>query len=181
MSVRSSRIVAGTLAGLALAAAPAPAQQPQQKPRCDTAAHRQFDFWIGAWEVTTAEGDKAGENTITLILEGCVVHESWDGGGLSGQSFNVYSRNDDRWFQTWVDDAGSLLRLSGGMKDGAMVLSGETKTRAGTTVLDEIAWTPLEDGRVKQRWQRSTDGGKQWQDAFVGFYTKKAGTADGAP
>jgi hypothetical protein len=180
MSVRIPVSLASAFAGLALAAAPASAQQPQQKPKCDTPAHRQFDFWIGEWEVTDAQGQKAGENTITLILEDCVLHESWDGGGLNGQSFNVYSRNEDRWFQTWVDDAGSLLRLSGGMKDGAMVLSGETKTRDGKTVLDEIAWTPLEDGRVEQHWRRSTDGGKEWQDAFVGFYTKKGGTAAGS-
>jgi len=54
-----------------------------------------------------------------------------------------------------------------------MVLRGETKTLAGETVLDEIAWTPLDDGRVKQHWRRSTDGGETWQDAFIGFYAKK--------
>jgi len=34
---------------------------------------------------------------------------------------------------------------------------------------------------VKEHWRRSTDGGKTWQDAFVGFYAKKGGTAASAP
>jgi hypothetical protein len=175
MSVRIPVFAAGALAGLTLVvgAGSALAQQPQQPPKCDTPAHRQFDFWIGDWEVSDAQGNKGGENEVTLILKGCVIHESWKGGGLDGESFNVYSRTDDRWFQTWVDDIGRILRLSGGMQDGSMVLRGETKTLAGKSVLDEIAWTPLDDGRVKQHWRRSSDGGKEWQDVFEGFYAKK--------
>jgi hypothetical protein len=179
MSLRIPVSVA--LAGLALSASPALAQQPQQRPKCDTEAHRQFDFWIGEWEVSGADGQKGGENTVSLILEGCVVHESWKGGGMDGQSFNIYSRTDDKWFQTWVDDIGRILRLSGGMQGDSMVMRGETKLLSGQTVLDEISWTPLDDGRVKQHWRRSTDGGKEWADAFIGFYAKKGGAAAGAP
>ena len=40
------------------------AQQPPAKP-CETERHRQFDFWIGSWDVHDAQGKHVGENEIT--------------------------------------------------------------------------------------------------------------------
>ena len=37
--------------------------------------------------------------------------------------------------------------------------------------LHEIPWQPLDGGRVKQHWRASKDGGENWADVFVGFYS----------
>ncbi len=160
------------LAALALGASAADAQAPASKP-CETEQHRQFDFWVGDWQVTQADGTVAGTNRIEKILDGCVLKESWvgAGGGVRGESFNVYAGG--RWHQTWVDTAGRLLVLDGGLHDGKMVLAGTTPGKDGGAVQHEIAWTPLEDGRVKQHWRVSRDGGESWNDVFVGFYARK--------
>jgi hypothetical protein len=45
---------------------PAP-QSPAAAPRiavCDSARYREFDFWIGRWEVRTPDGRIAGHNHI---------------------------------------------------------------------------------------------------------------------
>ncbi|MGZ3445268.1 MAG: hypothetical protein ACXWLG_06895, partial [Myxococcaceae bacterium] len=46
-------------------------------PPCSTAGHRQFDFWVGDWEVQTPKGTAAGENKVEKILDGCALRESW--------------------------------------------------------------------------------------------------------
>jgi len=169
-----SRTPAFILTALALVGAPAAshAQAPPAKP-CATEAHRQFDFWIGDWDVTQPDGTPAGHNTIESILGGCVLTENWTAAssGHAGRSFNIYDAAGDRWHQTWVDNSGLLLELNGKLEDGRMVLKGEGKARDGKKLQHEIAWTLQEDGTVKQHWRMKKEG-DSWQDAFVGIYRK---------
>ena len=141
---------------------------------CTAAEHRQFDFWIGEWEVTTPAGKPAGRNRIDAILSGCALRESWTGaGGSSGTSYNAWDRQRRRWHQTWVDDGGLVLRLEGGLMDGKMVLRGETLDTSGTPVTNRITWEPTGPGTVRQVWEVSSDGGKTWGVVFDGSYRKR--------
>jgi hypothetical protein len=156
------RVVAAALLLLFCAAVNA-----QPRP-CTGPEHRQFDFWIGEWSVTTPDGKHAGDNRIEAILDGCAFQESWRGaGGGRGFSYNAYDRERKVWHQTWVDAQGNLLLLEGGVTDGAMVLSG----RQGRT-LQRITWTPSRDGTVRQLWEASGDEGKAWKVVFDGLYRK---------
>jgi len=151
------------------------AQPAPPPPSCQSAEHRQFDFWVGDWEVRTADGKLAGTNRIERILNDCVLLENWQGSkGSAGKSFNMYFGRDKTWRQTWVDGNGGRLDLSGGLDGSDMVLAGEMPGRDGSSVRHEIRWTPLEDGRVKQYWRVLPAGKDKWQDAFVGFYSRKA-------
>lgn len=155
------------------------AQQQPQRPDCSAAEHRQFDFWVGTWDVTAPNGNKAGENHISLILKNCVLFEEWTGaGGGSGKSFNVWDRTRKVWHQTWVDDAGTLLVLEGRLVDGAMVLEGVTTTANGGKLMHKVTWSRVgtSPDRVRQHWEQSRDEGKTWATAFDGLYTKRAGT-----
>ena len=146
---------------------------PPPKP-CSAPEHRQFDFWIGNWNVTTPDGKPAGSSRIESIAGSCALLENWSGSaGGNGKSLNYYSPKDGKWHQTWVGSGGSFLLLEGGLEDGKMVLTGTNPTAAGGTRIERITWTPLPDGRVQQHWQQSNDGGKTWTDAFVGIYAKK--------
>ena len=154
-----------------LAAAPGAAQDEQPAP-CAGPEHRQFDFWLGAWQVETPDGEVAGRNTISRVLNGCALEESWRGAkGSIGKSLNMYYARDGRWHQSWVDGNGGRLDLAGGLDAaGRMVLSGKMPGREGGEVLHEISWEQLGDGAVRQHWRVSRDGGESWQDAFVGIY-----------
>lgn len=157
---------------IARAADPPPAT-PAPKP-CATPEHRQFDFWLGEWEVTRPDGKIAGHNRINLILGGCALREEWTGaGGHHGTSLNVYDAAARKWRQTWVDDDGTVLLLAGEFKGGKMVLEGDTPAGAGKTARQRITWTPIEGGRVRQFWDSSEDGGKTWKTEFDGTYAKK--------
>src|SRR5262245_31354547 len=87
------------------------AQSPPAKPGCNAPEHRQFDFWVGTWDVT-ANGKHAGVNRIEKILDGCALMESWTGAsGYRGNSLNFYDAARRQWHQTWVDISGSPLAL----------------------------------------------------------------------
>jgi hypothetical protein len=170
------RIYRWSLLTLLLAAACIAVDSPaQQAVPCSTTQHRQFDFWVGDWEVKDAKGNVAGTNRIESILGGCVIRENWQGTqGPTGTSLNLYAP-DGKWHQTWVDNQGNLLELAGGLEEGKMVMRGTLPSRRdpGKTVLHRVIWAPLEGGRLHQLWEASLDDGKTWAVQFDGFYSRK--------
>ncbi len=139
---------------------------------CEQPAYRQFDFWIGEWTVT-ANDKLAGHNRISQDFNNCVLREQYiTPSGYRGESFNIYDQTTGKWYQTWVDNGGTLLRLEGGLEGKAMVLSGPGKTSQGESIIHRITWTPNDDATVRQHWQLSKDDGKTWSTLFDGLYTK---------
>ena len=168
LSRAASRSLLATLLAVpaTLAGAQAPAAPP---PACQSAEYRQFDFWVGSWDVFLPNGEKAGENRIEPISAGCALLENWSGrGGFTGKSLNIYDRDDKRWHQTWVDSSGGLLMIAGNLVDKRMVLSSE----AGGA-WQRITWTPNDDGSVRQFWEASADAGKTWTVQFDGKYVRR--------
>ena len=143
---------------------------------CETNPHRQFDFWLGDWEVFLPDGSKAGENRIESIASGCALRESWKGrGGFSGSSLNIFDTVDHKWHQAWVDSSGERLDLAGGIEGSAMVMSSVTPhpDKPGVQLVQRISWSTNVDGSVRQLWQNSEDGGKTWTTVFDGRYVRK--------
>lgn len=139
---------------------------------CDGPEFRQFDFWIGDWQVFRPDETLAGTNSIRREMGGCVLHERYrTDQGYVGESFNVYDAGRRRWHQTWVDSSGLLLLLDGGLEDGNMVLEGATSDDKGVVTRHRITWTPNPDGSVRQHWQ-TTDAAGAWTTAFDGLYRK---------
>ena len=105
------------------------------------AKFKEFDFWLGSWDVRPrgAPTNPPARNDITKIDDGCVVHESWKAPASVGQSFNIYDRTRDKWFQIWVDNSGGLHEYSGSYSDNAMRYEGTTPA------------LPPATGRVKTR------------------------------
>lgn len=142
--------------------------------RCAEPDSRRFDFWLGRWTVRDTAGAEVGRSEITAVSGGCAILERWSGGdGVDGTSLNVYEPASGRWTQLWVGGGGLILHLTGGWRDGAMVLSDRRRTAAGKEVRDRIRWTPLEGGRVRQTWEVSADGGATWRTAFDGLYVPR--------
>ncbi len=164
------------LAGLVLAILPAGGHAQPAKPKpCSSQHYRQFDFWLGQWQVFDPKGKLVGHSHIQSIVNGCGISEAWTGAkGYQGVSYNFYDNKRQLWHQTWIGGGGGALYLDGGLEDKRMVLQGKDSDKDGKPLLQKISWTPLEDGRVKQHWQTSKDEGKTWSDAFVGYYQKKS-------
>jgi len=141
---------------------------------CAEGNFREFDFWVGDWDVRDAAGKVAGTNTISSEHNGCVLFEQWkSAAGGTGRSFNYFDPAAQRWRQDWVG-LGIILHMEGGLKDGAMRLEGPLQYLADfrTTTL-RGTWTSLPDGRVRQLFEESADGGKSWTVWFDGYYTRR--------
>jgi hypothetical protein len=176
-------LLAWLLIGAASVAANAQAPQPPAvsattpaapaRPDCSAAEHRQFDFWLGTWDVTVA-GKRAGSNRIESVMKGCGLLEHWTSArGGHGTSLNFYDRHTQTWSQAWIDDGGNALHLTGAFADGKMVLaSAPRQTDAGVDV-QRITWSKNADATVRQVWESSTDGGKTWTVAFDGLYARQ--------
>lgn len=135
---------------------------------------RQFDFWVGDWEVFSPDGRKAGENRIEKMAGGWGLIENWAGvGGYTGKSLNTWMPHKKQWQQFWIG-VGGALELSGGLNaQGEMVLSGRAPGSEGKETINRITWTPRSDGTVRQHWESSPDGGTSWSTAFDGLYRRK--------
>jgi hypothetical protein len=172
--MKTASSVSGVMAlVVSMAAGPVDAQS---RPACTRAEYRQFDFWVGEWTVTLPNGRSAGTNHIQSINAGCGLREEWTGaGGSTGTSLNAFDPVSGRWHQTWIGSDGTVLLLDGGLRDGAMELSGVTTGADGAKTLHRIRWTPLggSPASVRQLWESSTDGGKTWTVAFDGKYVRR--------
>jgi hypothetical protein len=148
--------------------APAQTSPPSLPPEA-----RQFDFWLGEWEVTNPAGKPAGTSRIESVAASAGLLENWTGaGGYTGRSLNAWNATKKQWQQYWVGSDGRVLELSGGLMNGSMVLMGEHPVN-GTRRIERITWTPNADGTVRQHWEQSADGGETWTTAFDGLYRRR--------
>jgi hypothetical protein len=167
--MRSAALIV-MLCAAASVVAQTPAVQPQP---CSTPEYRQFDFWVGAWEVRGPKGTVVGTNRIERVENGCALQENWAGtGGITGRSINAYSNADRKWHQAWIGSGGQFLHLVGGWRGNEMILEGQSMNAASRPTIERVTWTPMPDGRVRQFWQQSIDGGKTWTTSFDGMYSR---------
>lgn len=158
---------------LVLAALWAPDAAPAAGARdCSSAPYRQFDFWLGEWEVSLPDGRKAGRNRITFEQSDCVLVERWQGvEGTTGLSMNLYDPVGGKWRQLWVSPQ-EQIDISGGLRDGSMVLEGTLVQRGHARARKfRGTWTPLDDGRVRQFFEEAADDGT-WTPWFEGLYRR---------
>jgi ketosteroid isomerase-like protein len=151
-------VLAETLIGVISLGAPSPTKGP-----CSAPKYREFDFWVGDWEVfDIGSPRKVADAQVDAILDGCVLREDYrDTGGHQGQSFTIYDAARNVWHQTWVTNRGELLQIEGKYENGQMVLSG--KNQRGSLVRG--IWRPA-DQEVRETAVTSTDDGRTWQPWF---------------
>ena len=140
------------------------AQAQPRPPACDAPEWRQFDFWVGDWDLTYGDGGK-GRNRITKILDGCAILEEFAGAPgttLHGKSFSTFDRGARRWKQAWVDNTGSYLDFTGGMEGDRMILSRDAE-REGRRFRQRMIFTDIKAQSLKWLWQRSDDDGASWK------------------
>ena len=134
----------------------------------------EFDFWLGEWDVHTANGSYAGKNRIEKAQAGCVLVENWVSvTGVPGMSMNYFDISSNEWVQVWSGAGGTQIVIRGGLSDEGLLLEGQINYVAnGTSAPFRGLWTPLPDGRVRQFFEQSSDGGETWAPWFEGFYTR---------
>lgn len=167
----------------------APAQAPPPKPfNCSAPEHRQFDFWIGEWDVVPnpataapatpppSSGQKPASNRVTKGHGGCVLIENWTASGQTGQSFNIYDRTSRRWHQTWVDNGGGLHQYWGSLEGGNMVFYGEVPLGPASRLAGRrrvrLTFFPMGPDKVRQ-FSESLNMDGTWSTGYDLIYTRR--------
>jgi hypothetical protein len=157
---------------------PLVAQAERNQAPCDYRSEsRQFDFWLGDWNVvTTREHTPAGHSHIERTIGNCVIWENWTSlgqSGYSGKSYNIYNVDLKRWEQFWVDNRGDTIYFHGGLVDGVMDFSTDAVPQAdGKTLTRRLRFYDLGANRVRQFSQASADAGKTWTDEYDFTYQR---------
>jgi hypothetical protein len=152
------------------------AQSPAPDPRpCEKdPGYRAMDFWIGAWNVETAQGKPAGKSHIELILGSCIVLENWSGAnGYEGKSFNLYLPDTSTWEQIWVDNAGEITKYEGEARGGNIYYRAHSKDPDGTAILRKMTFFKKDGDEVRQLGESSKDAGKTWTVDYDLIYRRR--------
>jgi hypothetical protein len=164
-----------TALALLAAASPGAAATAPKSAVCEAAEYRQFDFWLGDWDVFDYDDTTKviAHAKVERIVEGCAIHELYvQNDGLIGDSILSFDAVRQVWQQTWVTNRGSLMVIAGRFKDGAVTLEGPTHQRDGSTALQRITWR-TEGSGVRESASISKDGGKTWAPAFDVLFRKR--------
>lgn len=151
--------------------------QPPKSPCTTDPVYRQFDFWIGEWEVFGPKGKKAGDSKIELILDSCIVLENWKSAaaGYAGKSFNTFNATTGQWQQTWVDNVGgSTEYLEGKFAENKMVFRTQPfPFSKDTMAIRKLTFYNLSPEKVRQHGEISKDDGATWSTEYDLEYRRK--------
>ena len=135
---------------------------------------KQFNFWVGEWDVYNPQGRHDGTSVIQSIANGCGVLENWaDNFGGTGKSINFYDPNDGKWYQFWIGANGVPGRWSGVYRDGAIRYETETVDKTGKKTLGRLTFFNIDANTVRQFAESSIDGGKTWSTNYDYKYIRK--------
>ena len=161
---------------LLLSSGVAASQASSPSPACTAPEHRQFDFWVGYWDVYPTGKDKlVAHSLIEKLYAGCTIRENWMPLSKNeGGSLNMFDPATHKWHQTWQDSQNGRVEFDGNMVDGKMVLTGDWKgaNGPGKDALTRMTYSPGADGSVRQLGEQSTDGGKTWSPSFDFTYRR---------
>lgn len=154
---------------------PAPKPPP---PACQAPENRQFDFWVGRWDVyQTGQTKLVAHSLVENLYGGCAIRENWMPlGGAGGGSLNSYVPAEKAWRQTWVDSSGSRVEFVGGFDGKAMVLTGPWAGSGpkGEDGIVRMTYSKNPDGSVRQFGEVSIDKGATWTVSFDLTYRRSS-------
>lgn len=138
---------------------------------------RDFDFWIGEWDVVVNDSTRApaGTNSIQPRHRHCVLEENWTSlQGGTGSSMNYYDPTREAWRQVWVA-ASYVIDIEGGLNaEGSMVLEGEIRSFVQNSSSPfRGTWTPIDDGVVRQFFEIGNAETGVFTPWFDGLYLRK--------
>jgi hypothetical protein len=146
---------------------------------CSSPEASQFDFWVGDW-IATWNDSLHGTNHIEKMFGNCIIHENFSipNTGFLGQSWSVYNANYKKWQQTWVDNQGGYIALTGGMNHDSMVLTTMERTvpisiSATSKLITRMVYYNIKSDSFEWSWEASTDGGETWKQNWLIHYKRK--------
>lgn len=152
---------------------------PQRPAGCTSAESRQFDFWLGEWDVSPGQSPVVvAESTIGLHDQGCVILEDWRPfRNAHGHSINIYDAADGKWHQTWADASGTRTEYSGSVDtDGVMRLDTLSPPQPGASPARQRMNFQRIDASTVRQWGEAFDATQQtWTTTWSFTYRRRGG------
>ena len=129
-----------------------------------------FLFWVGKWEAKWVDGQGnpgTGTNHISLITGDKVLHENFQiltgpNAGFLGTSISVFNPNTKMWHQTWMDNQGGNIVLTGEVVGDKRIFKTAIQNINGQQIQSRMVFFNIQSNQFTWDWERSTDGGKTW-------------------
>lgn len=146
---------------------------------CKTTPHaRDFDFWIGEWDVynNSYPNHRVGSSVIQNVSGECTILENWQSWNnpFSGKSQNWYDPNTGKWTQLWIGSGGGHQYFTDGeYKDGTMRFKAMAPGANGVLQPGNFIFYNLGPDKVRQYYEQSADSGKTFQPVYDFIYIRK--------
>jgi hypothetical protein len=160
---------------------------------------RQFDFWVGEWDVNlrVRQDDGTWEDRIRSaakiypILSGKAILELWSDdrvAGIKGYSLRYFDPARDEWV-LWLNWPGQnrsgSSSLSGTFRHGRGEFFSTSQAQDGTETISRYTFSDITDDSLRWDDAFSKDGGLTWTNNWIMEFSRTAAkpalSADGGP
>ncbi len=151
--------------------------------------HRQFDFWIGEWDVNLRvindqlefQDRVSARASIYAILNGRAVLELWDSKPIKGYSLRYYSESSQEWI-LWLNWPGknksSNSSLEGKFCHGRGVFLSSSTDAQGNEEIQQYSFSDISPFSLRWDDMASRDGGKTWSQNWRMEFSRTAAKPD---
>lgn len=147
---------------------------------------RQFDFWLGEWDVNlrvrqkdfTWKDQHKSVARIYSILDGKAILELWseNQNGINGYSLRYYNPKKDKW-DLWLNWAGKNRSGTSGMECIFRHKRGECfserKIDEKTNLISRFTFSDAQPNSVRWDDAFSRDGGKTWSNNWIMEFSRR--------
>lgn len=146
---------------------------------------RQFDFWIGDWDVNlrmrqddlTFEDSVAARARIYRILGGKAILELWDSESIKGYSLRYYDAAAADW-ALWLAWPGAnrsgVSGLTGGFRHGRGEFESSYVKPDGERITQRYSFNDITPFSLRWDDRYSNDGGKSWIESWIMEWSRRA-------
>lgn len=160
---------------------------------CAEEPYRQFDFWIGEWDLTNLRLQDDGSwldvghatNKVFPVADGCGIVELWDGylgdNHIRGFSVRTYDPETGKWLLVlnWPQqNRAEFGTLEGVFRHGRGDFVSEDRSSDGSSTLTRYSFADI--GHDTFRWNdgTSTDGGQTWRTSWIMEFRRRGTMAN---
>ncbi len=170
---------------------------PQSAPACRDAAHHQFDFWIGDWDVVNRQRRPQGTHwgvtgkatdRVHAVADGCGVVEHWRGttamGRVLGYSLRAWNAARKKWdlVLLWPQpNQPSFFTLEGAFADGRGEFFRTATNAAGNEIRVRFTFSDITPKSLQWSNGTSRDGGRSWSSTWIMEFTRRDSAAGPLP
>lgn len=140
---------------------------------CSAPEASQFDFWVGNWDLTWSDS-LHGTNHIEKLYGNCTIHENFADphSNFLGQSWSVFNPASKLWQQTWVDNQGGYIVLTGNKEGNKLILKTQERVTQKGKQQMRMVYENITPASFDWRWEQSTDSGATWKTNWLIHYKR---------